>query len=219
MFRPVRLIVLAMLAAAVYFGFFAVPGGVRDPAGFDPDRLAAHEVAVWRAAQAEDDIATYLNVVQMLREQQRYTWYHAADAGINLARATGQFVTMTTRFERLLPDLEAVATVERDWRQASFKPAEVARAQLNWWVTLKSPTLNARPDVPRIIARDFGLRYGLDPSVFEEAAGYRAEAVKLRDNAKVDPDWPAITKLLARSYRSLRTALQHRAPTPARHTA
>lgn len=211
MLRPFRLLVMAGLVALVYFGFFSIPGGARDAAAFDPDVLAAREVDVWKAAKARDDFATYISVVQMLREQQRYNWFRAVQAGYYLSEATGEFAGLTTRFERVLPDLEAAATIERDWRGASYRPNEVARAQLDWWVTLRRPNLTSNTDVPRLVAEDYGLRYGVDASEMEESAAFRTEAVKLRDSSRNDPDWPTITKLLAKSNRSLRAALERAA--------
>jgi len=208
MFRPFRLLVLGGLVALIYFGFFAIPGGARDDTAFDPDTLAEREVEVWKAAKAKDDFATYIGVVQMLREQQRYNWFHAIQAGYYLSEATGEFEGLSTRFERVLPNLEAAATIERDWRNASYQPEKVARAQLNWWVTLRQPNLSSRADVPRLVAEDYGLRYGADAGEFDEAATFRAEAVKLREATKIDPDWPTITKLLAKSNRALRTAIE-----------
>lgn len=208
MLRPFRLLALAGLVALIYFGFFAIPGGARDDTAFDPDTLANREVEAWQAAKSRDDFATYIAVVQMLREQQRYNWFHALQAGYYLSEATGEFEGLSTRFERVLPDLETAATIERDWRNASYEPEKVARAQLNWWVTLKQPNLSTRADVPHLVAEDYGLRYGADAGEFEEAASFRAEAVKMREATKIDPDWPTIAKLLSKSNRALKVAIE-----------
>ncbi|MEO7190875.1 MAG: hypothetical protein ABI051_07430 [Vicinamibacterales bacterium] len=209
MFRPLRLIMLAILGFLVYWGFFAVPGNNKSETAFDPDQLAARELAVWQSARSGEELPTFLNTVEMLREQYRYSWFRAAHAGYYLARATGQFVPMATRFERVLPDLEEAATVERDWRGATFKPTDAARAQLTWWVTLKMPNLSDNDDVPALIAKDYSIRYGISAGELYETATYRAEAVRLRDSTKLDPDWAAIGKLLSRSYKALHTTLQH----------
>jgi hypothetical protein len=208
MVRPFRLLMIAALAMLIYMGFFAVPGNMRSETAFNPDELAARELAVWQSAQARDEFGTLLNTTLMLREQYRYPWARAGQASYYLGRATVQFVDFRTRFERVLPDLEDAAAVEKSWRQARFDPKVVARAQLNWMATSRMPTLNNTEDVAALMAEEYGLRYDLDPGNFLTAATYRAEAIKVRDESKVDPDWPTIKRLLVESYRSLHQSIQ-----------
>jgi hypothetical protein len=208
MLRPVRLVLLAALALLVYMGFFAVPGSNPSETAFDPDLTANHEVALWQAAAAHDEFSAYVSVALFQRELHRYSWFRAAQSSYYLARAVTQFTTMTNRFERVLPDLEEAAKIEKDYKGASFDSKAAARAQLNWWVTNKNSALGTTDDVAVLMAEEYAIRYNARMGNFLGATRYRAEASKVRDQAKVDPDWDTIRKLLAESYRALRVGLE-----------
>lgn len=212
MFRPFRLIMLAALTLGVYMGFFQVPddkGGVAD---FDPSVVAKHELEAWQAAKAKEEFGTFVAHTLQMRELHRYSWFRAAQTGLDMARTSLVFGDLRGRYERVLPNLEAVAAVEKTWKNAAFEPAEVARAELNWMVTARMPLLNDLNEVSAQMAEDYGLRFGLRSDQMFAAAAPRAEAFKTLITATVDPDWPSILALLEQSYRSLQQALRPRTP-------
>lgn len=212
MLRPFRLIMLAALALLVYMGFFQVPadrGGVAD---FDPAIVARHEVEAWKAAKAHEEFGAFIAHVMQMRELHRYTWFRAVQTGLDQARSSLTFVQLRGRYERVLPNLEAIAAVEKTWKRAAFDPAAVARAELNWMVTARMPNLNDLNDIAGQMAEDYGLRYGLRPDQMFAAAAPRAEAFKIMITSDVDPDWPGIQALLEQSYAALRHALKPQAP-------
>jgi hypothetical protein len=209
MFSPGKLIWLALVAAVVYGGFFAVPAGPRAEGQFDPERLATDEVDVLKAVAAREEWGTYAALVPMLREQHRYSWFRAAQASYYEARALTTFPELTSRYERVLPDLEDAATIERDWMDAVFDPMAVARAELTWWVTRKMPNLNSADQVAPLISDEYSLRYHLAPGQAMDAALRRAEALELAGRGGNDPDWPGVEKLLTESNRALKQAIAH----------
>jgi hypothetical protein len=208
MFSPGRILLVAALAAVVYFGWFAAPAGPRAEGEFDPETVAASEVAAWQALQGREDFSVYFNVMQMLREQHRYTWFKAAEAGFALGRATNTFVNLHGHYDRVLPDLTDAAAIQKDWGAASYDPAAVAKAQLTWWVARRLPNQNSLDDVSRLIAEEYALRYEISPEQASDAALRRAEAVQLLDSGGIDPDWRTIQKDLEDSYRALHGAIQ-----------
>jgi hypothetical protein len=208
MLRPFRLLMLATLAFGAYVIFFAVPDRVRDDAAFNPAEVARYEVEAWKAADGNQEFAIYPSVALMLREQHRFSWFRAAQASYYLSRAIYEFTDMTNRFERVMPDLEGAAAVERAWKNLDFNTGAAARAQLNGWATSKAPNPGDPNEVAAIIAEDYSLRYGLPPGDFMAAAGYRGDASRLRYHTPVDPDWTAIERLLTESYRALQAALE-----------
>jgi hypothetical protein len=208
MLRPFRLLMVATLAFGVYMVFFAVPDNVRDDAAFDPAEVARHEVEAWKAAEGNQEFAIYPSVALMLREQHRFSWFRAAQASYYLSRAMYEFTDMTNRFERVMPDLEDAAAVERAWKNAEFNAGAVARAQLNGWITSRAPNPGDPNEVARITAEDYALRYGLPPGDFMATAGYRADATRVLQHTPADPDWVTIEKLLTESYRALQAALE-----------
>jgi hypothetical protein len=211
MLRPFRLIMLAALGLGVYMGFFQVPDNRPGVAEFDPDVVAQHEVEAWQAAKGKEEVGAFIAHVLEQRELHRYSWFRAAQAGLDMARTTTGFVDLRGRYERVLPNLEAVAAVEKDWKKLTFDPASVARTQLNWMVTARMPNLNDTNDIASEMAVEYAERYGLRSDQMFSAAAGRAEAFKLMINSTVDPDWPGITKLLRESYAELRKTLQNTA--------
>ena len=208
MFSPFRLITLGLLAFGVYMGFFAAPAGKPEPTSFDPALVAEYEVGLWQAARVREEVGSFTNAVLLQRELNRYTWFRALQTGWPASRATSTFYHLTHRYERVLPDLEEIAAVEKVWRNGNFDTAVVARTQLNWLVTGRMPNLGDSNEVASMMAEEYGLRYGLRPDQMFSAAALRAEAYKMSILPSVDPDWPTITKLLADSYSALRTALE-----------
>src|SRR5689334_24942476 len=102
MFSFGRLLMLALLGTVVYVGFFQLPPGAPEDGRFDPDKLAVDEVDLWRASKIQEEFSIYTSAVVMLREQHRYSWFRAAQAGYYLARAASVFATLKQRYERVL---------------------------------------------------------------------------------------------------------------------
>jgi hypothetical protein len=208
MFRPFRLIMLATLSLGVYVGFFQVPDSRPGVADFDPKIVAQREVEAWKAVKGKEEVGAFIAHTMYLREFQRLSWFRSAEAGLEMARTMTQFVGMENRFERVLPNLEGVAMVEKGWKQAKFDAAVVARTQLTWMVTAKNPHLSESSDVAGLMAEEYALRYGVRSEQVYGAAAGRAEAFKLMIRAGTDPEWPMITKLLEESYGALQKSLK-----------
>lgn len=207
MFSFGRLLTVMTLGLAVYAGFYAVPRSETGDGHFDPDRMAAYEVAMWRSVQAHEDFGVFFNIVPMQRELHGYSWFRAAQESFYLSRATTTFTELRGRFERVLPDLEDAAAVHKTWTNGAFDAAAVARAQLDWWVTHKQPNLNSIDRVAPLIAREYALRYQISDAQATDAAFRRAEAMQLFESGGADPRLSAVTRLLADSYRALQHAL------------
>jgi hypothetical protein len=207
MFRPFRLLMLGALAALIYGAFFWVPPDSARDGAFDADVVAAYEAAGWQAVRARQEFAVYFNFVQMLREQHRYTWFRALQAGFYLTRATTSFTSLNSRYERVLPDLEATARIEQAFKHAPFDAAAAAKAQLNWWIARKRRDTNTVERIGALMADEYNLRYPKAGGGTSEAGHLRAQAVKLFDEGGVDPDWAAIRDLLTQSYRALGLAI------------
>lgn len=202
------------LVFACYLGFYAVPLGGPGEGDFTPEQVAAHEVGLWQSARAGEEVGTFLHAVQLQREQYRLSWFRAVQAGFFLARASLTFATMKERYERVLPDLEAIAGVEKQWTGKDIDPQAIARAELTWWVTRRLPHLNTVDQLGPLVGRDYELRYRLRPGAASDAATRRAEAMLMFDAEKVDPNIPAITKALTDSYQALRRTLVRTDATP-----
>lgn len=213
MFRPFRIIVIGGLALLIYTVFFAQPTDSATTRTFDADQVAGYEVDAWKAAKAHSEISVFLNATMMLREQQRLTWFRAAQEGYGLSRGLNAFVDLTSRYERILPDLESAAAAQKAATNAAFDPAVLARTQLTWMVTARMDGLNGTEQVATLMAEEYAMRFHVRPDQVFDAAAPRAEAFKMWLAPGPDPDYQTIGKLLIESHRALRAGLERaRAP-------
>jgi hypothetical protein len=208
MLRPTRVVMIVALILLVYTGFFATPVGSRVEGAFDPDVLAHREAAVWRAEGAGEDFSVYFAMVLQMREQERYTWFRAAQAGFYSARALMTFDGVHSHYEQVLPDLEDAATIERDWMITPMNPADVARAELNWWMSRRSRDFHTVDAVSSLMADAYGARYHMDADRLRAAATLRTQALLQWDESRSDPDWTSIERRLAEAYKALKNVLQ-----------
>jgi hypothetical protein len=198
-----------LLASAVLvlggagYALTAVPPGLRSLRQFDPDRLADLELRMWQAYYARENVRLFGLLVTLLREQYRYPWWRAAEEGFHLARAAATFGNARSNYEAVLPDLEAAYGTARDWLDAGFDPAAVARSELAWWVARRIPGQNSAEQVGGLIADEYALLYEVPREAVVTSATLRAEAAAMRDAQASSPDWPAIARLLRSSYASL----------------
>jgi hypothetical protein len=201
----VRRILLGGLAAGAVLYLVAVqsPPGPRSLRAFDPDRMADLELGMWQAYYRKERFRLFALLVTMLREQNRYPWAKAVRAGYRLGRAASAFGDARADYDRVLPDLEAAYAIARDWTRAGFDPAQVARAELAWWVARRRPGENGVERVGGLIADEYALLYEIPREAVVAAAARRAEAAALRDRGGDRADWIVIRELLRDSYRRL----------------
>ena len=172
----------------------------------DP-KLTEDEVGMWQAYYKKERLRLFGLLMLTLREQYRYTWARSAEAGFHLARAAATFGDARGGYERVLPDLERAYTIARDWSSAGFDPAEVGRAELDWWVARRDPARDSVESVGALIAREYALIYGVPQERVAEAGRLRADAGALRDKGGAKADWAEVARRLRASYRSLHDAL------------
>ena len=139
---------------------------------------------------------------------------HVFVAGQSWFAPAPVMVIMTARFDRLLPGLEEIARVERDWRGLEFDAQRVARKQVNWLSIGNNQRASA--DSERMVAEmseELAERFALRPDQTYGTAQARAEAVRLI-LAREEPDWEAVTGLLQGAYESLRSTLERASARP-----
>lgn len=197
-----RLFWLATLSAVGYFGFLSVPPGPKEPGAFDPDKLAQLHYEVYQAYDAGADFSLFLGYTKLLREQNKYSWFRAADAGFHMARVMSGLRNAKSHYEQqLLPDLEYVYTIERDWLSATFDPKQVAQAELSAWISVKEQLPNQQQMVIEALAQRDALRFNTSSSETRGPAALFARAEEMRDQP--DTDWPTVLALLTDASRSL----------------
>jgi hypothetical protein len=218
MFSPGRLLTLGIFAFLIYMGFYATPGNAPGAAAFDPAVVARHEAAAWQAAAVREEFSTIVSCIMYQRELHRMSWFRAAESGMALSKAVSQFPGMTSRYERIMPQLEQVATIEKTWKGTEFDPVAVARFQVNW-MTMARNTQQANNSQRAVteMAEELGLRFGLSSGYMMAIASDRAEAYRAILPRNSSPDWDHVTQLLTRAYTNLQTTLARAAePAPGR---
>lgn len=196
-----------LLVTGLYALAVRTPAGPRSLRAFDADRMAELEVGMWQGYYRKERLRLFALLVTMLHEQYRYTWFGACTAGFHLARAAATFGDATSRYERVLPDLEIAYASAKRWTGAGYDPAAVARAELAWWVARRAPGESSAENVGRLIAEEYALLYEVPPARVRRAGALRAEAGALRDAGGSEADWARIEALLRESYRSLDAAV------------
>jgi hypothetical protein len=201
------LIVVAILVAGGWYAVTAAPRGGVSIAEFDPYRVADLETQTWQAYYEGDTVRLFRLLVVTLREQYDYSWVNAVSAAFDLARAASTFSDSGGNYQSVLPDLESAYTTARDWMDGGFDPADVARAELAWWVARRTPGKDSPDQVGALIAEEYALLYEIPRASVMHAAQLRARAAALRDDQAADPDWDRIADLLTQSYEQLHAAL------------
>jgi hypothetical protein len=206
----VRRFIWVVIVAVVALGGYAAasaPPGPRSISEFNPDRLANLELRMWQAYYAKENVRLFRLLVVTLREQYHYPWTTATAEAFHLARAAATFGNLRSDYEVVLPDLQAAYTTARDWLNARFDPAAVARAELAWWVARRIPGQDSPEQVGDLIADEYAMLYETPRADVLESARLRAEAAALRDRQAAAPDWDRIAGMLTHSYASLHQAL------------
>ena len=183
------------------------PRGPRSMREFDPPRMANLELRMWKAYYAKQHLRLFALLVTMLHEQYHYSWVRATTEGFHLARAAATFGDLKSGYAIVLPDLERAYGQAKTWLGAGYDPAEVARAELAWWVARRIPGRNSPEQVGELMAQEYALLYEAPREAMARAAFLRAEAGWLRDRDATRPDWDTIETLLVQSYRDLFGAL------------
>lgn len=205
-----RRVALAVAAAVLALGgivLFVPPSGPRSLREFDPDRLAALETDMWRAYYKKEKLRLFSLLVSMLREQYRLPYAKAVGVAFHWARAAATFGDATGDYDRVLPDLAAGYGTLRQFLDAHWDDAEVARAELAWWVARRIPTERSPENVGRLIGELYARIYQAPAARVATAGLLRAQAGWLRDQGGAAADWETVARLLHDSYRSLHDAL------------
>src|SRR5262249_45074013 len=153
---------------------------------FDPDRVASLEADMWQAYYRKQNIRLFRDLIVTLHEQYKFSWAGALTTGFYLARAATSFATLTTNYDRVIPDLEQAFARVRAATDGQFEPSAVAQAELAWWVARRIPGQNSAEQVGRLIAAENALIFNAPIEVVLEPSVLRARAGKLRDDGGIN---------------------------------
>jgi len=182
---------------------------------FDPDRLAALELEMWKAYYRRQPLRLFRFLVRANRAQAGVGFVRAVLGALWLTAAAARFGTSSGDYDRF------AAPIARGYRMLGL-PSEVdiekvARRELRWWVVRRQIGLAAGLAAGDAITALYAAIYGLPDERVAEAGRLRGEAAEVRDRgAAADPEgpagvgevyWPEVARLLRASYRSLHEAV------------
>jgi hypothetical protein len=182
---------------------------------FDPDRLAALELEMWKAYYRRKGPRLFRLLVRANREQAGIGWPRAIFAAFWLAWPAVRFGRASGDYDRYSRE------IARGYRLLGLPPEvdieEVARRELRWWVVRREIGLAAGVAAGDAITALYSAIYGVPEATVAEAGRLRGLAAEVRDRAATaDPDgptgagtayWPEVGRLLRESYRALRAAV------------
>ena len=182
---------------------------------FDPAATAELEARMWRAYYDRREGALFRDMARLLRTQYHLPLLRSYQAAYQAARAAFEFKRGRVRsdYEQALPYLRryygAIAAVS----DKPFDVEQVARLELEWWITHRQRELHGPEDLPAQLAALQAAIYGMPAEQFAPHAQARAEAMTIRDrgaeNGGVsDADWHQIRTLLQQSWNALSRAVR-----------
>ena len=183
----------------------------RDLRKFNPEKTGTLEAEAWQAYYNHKFFKLSLVLVKSLRAlylfgpvESLQAGYYVADATIDFRKNKGQ-----ENKERVKQKLEKFFKVLSDHSLRSFDYRKAAELEVQWWFVDRYPTQH---EISReeAIANAAASIYNIDPSLLNEYANYRAQAMILQDEAEAEhkeADWYQIELLLKKCYHSLFEAL------------
>ena len=178
------------------------------PGAFDPDKVAAYQLQVFEAYDQGSDVNMIRAYVGMLREENKYSWVRAIQAGYHMARAHLAFRSVHSHYEQLMPDLRSAYAIERDWFGASFDPGEVSQAELNTWLASRDHPERVVDAMTEAFAKRDALRFNVSESTVRGPASLYARAVQMRDQD--EPDWGTVASLLSDAAKAIAVSVRVR---------
>jgi hypothetical protein len=173
---------------------------------FDPDRVAAAEVRMWKAYYDRKFQEVGFELIDLLVRQFHLSAPDALVIAINLSSASLAFQSTRKDYQtQVLPGLRDAYGRLKILTNGAWDAEAAAQAELEWWVKRRTPGHNSQEEVGRSIAKLYTILYGKSNKDIERAGLLRARAAHIRDTGN---DWSTIRKLLQESYRLLARGIQ-----------
>jgi hypothetical protein len=193
--------VILVLSGAAGWVLFSRPA-------FNPDAVGKAEAKMWQSYYTGNQPQLVLQLVQLLRKQYGLTAVEAAHVGEQFADAAMTFSSAREDYDaKILPSLTRGYTALKEASGSDFDPAQVARAELAWWVARRMPNEDSVENVGAKISELYATLYGGSHPALLEAGLLRARAAHLRDLGGENADWAEVESLLVQSYATLAEAM------------
>ena len=197
-------------ALAIVFLLWAWAPRHVDLGGFDADRMAEREAAMWRDEFAHHPVRQFARAYAGNRVEFGFSPVDSLWLALDAARAARAFQPTRSRAEAEVaaPLLERYYARLASAASPPFAAQQAARLELDGWQARRQAS--PPEDYGRTIARIAALVYGRDNCEIEDFGQKRAQAMALRDarGATIgEDDWREISERLRLAYRALREGL------------
>ena len=205
-----RLLLLVILAGAIWVGFDLFGSRRADLRRFDPQEVARLETAMWRSYYSGERVSLFTQLARTLREQYGMGHTQSYGVAVQAARAAFTFKEGHDRsdYEKAIPQLQSFYRSIRESGNIEFNVDRAAKLELEWWIIHRERKRHSREDLDRSLADLQAEIYQIPADRLARHANLRAEAMLLRDE-KADSggvseaDWQKIEEMLRASWRSL----------------
>jgi hypothetical protein len=181
--------------------------------GFDPDRLAYLETAIWRAYYDRRWLAVLWLTVQLVHEQFGLSWPRALQAAYYTTHAAVAWAPLTHDVDLVRGYLRLFYHVARRYGHSTrFDFDRVAASELDYWMVHRD--LSGRPEsekaplecaLAELHAELFGIPLGAaGPSGAARArAAHAVDKITGRRSRDLELDWARVERHLRDAYRSV----------------
>jgi hypothetical protein len=185
-------------------------------APMDTQRLAHLETGMWRAYYEQDYVRLSYRLYQLFREEFNLSTMQTIKAAWYATQAAKAMRELpgTTSHEsyqnKIIPSLSNFFSVIKEEVGGDWDPKIIAEAELEWWITRRSPEHNDIKKIGQQISRVYVLLGGIDNEYIQRAGFLRARAAYIRDQQKITSgkvEWKLIEHLLKFSYDNLQRGM------------
>jgi uncharacterized protein YndB with AHSA1/START domain len=181
--------------------------------GFDPDRLASLETAIWRAYYDRRWPAVLWLTLKLVHEQFGLSWPRAIEAAYYTTRAAIAWAPVKHDVGNVRDDLRRFYRVARRYgRGFRFDPALVAEQELEYWIVHRELSGKAESDkapLERSLAELHAQLFGISVQAAGPSGVARARAADAVDeitgrrSRDEDLDWARVERFLRDAYRAI----------------
>ncbi len=182
---------------------------------FSVEAIAQKDTEMWRSYYRREQVALFGKLAEALRDQFGAPFWQSWGLAFWAAKAAFDFKNGKSRadYDRVIPTLETYFSSIQALSVEPFDVKKAARAELDWWIVHREREKQPTGALAQSLAKAAGVLYNQPAPHFLAYGRYRAEAMRIRDEAANRPggtteaDWNQIHHQLYRSWTALYQAV------------
>ncbi|MCE9548862.1 hypothetical protein K8Q98_00455 [Candidatus Nomurabacteria bacterium] len=184
----------------------------KDLRKFNPEKIAELDLNMWQAYYSHNFFKLFLLLLRLNHEFFGLDYFHTLQAAYYSASAAINFRRNKEKenSEIIIEKLTKSFKIISDNNIEKFDYGKAAELEFGWWMIHRYPKAY-QTSLKEGLAQAMAKTYNTDSLKLKEYADYRAQAMILRDKAKItgkETDWDEIAYLLRKSFNSLHLNVQ-----------